>query len=57
MSDEYPIYLDTTDENNSWLAQQNLNRCDDPSTCTALYNTGDQVSEWMLILIRDQVRQ
>ena len=44
VSKEFPIYLDTTDENNSWLFQHNLHRCGDLSTCTALHGAGDKVS-------------
>ncbi|XP_025095502.1 hephaestin-like protein 1 [Pomacea canaliculata] len=33
---EFVLYLDTTDENDSWLSQVNLNRCGDPAACTQL---------------------
>ena len=44
VSKEFPIYLDTTDENNSWLLQHSLHRCGDLSICTALHGAGDKVS-------------
>ena len=44
VSKEFPIYLDTTDESNSWLFQHNLHRCGDLSTCTALHEAADKVS-------------
>ncbi|KAK7109489.1 hypothetical protein V1264_013522 [Littorina saxatilis] len=42
---EYPIYLDRTDENDSWLLQDNLHKCGNPSTCASLQNAGDKSFE------------
>lgn len=39
---EFVLYLDTTDENDSWLLQQNLNKCGSPQSCRQLSQSGDQ---------------
>ncbi|KAK7494208.1 hypothetical protein BaRGS_00014490, partial [Batillaria attramentaria] len=38
---EFALYLDTTDENESWLIQHNVDRCGNPATCKQLAFSGD----------------
>lgn len=33
---EYPLYVEATDEGNSWLRPRNLNKCGSPAACVAL---------------------
>ncbi|KAL8609338.1 hypothetical protein ACOMHN_048894 [Nucella lapillus] len=42
VSEEYPIYVDTADENASWLMEHNLYHCRDHARCTALHTARDQ---------------
>ena len=47
---EYVLYLDSVDEGESWLLDENLNRCKVPAECKRLYQQGD---EGFMVLLLD----